>query len=227
LSRYNETVGDLHRKYGDTFIKYKGQVIFCREFLAGGRADKHKIYMHYSEIDTGQGVGPVEVQHGSDDFEEIELSSGLYNTDVLSPVWQAYTFSRSPRVQWRRGLCNGNVAITSLTTILYPSFQALVGYVRLSLDGTVIRQIVNPKYYSYEEAYKGCKSKEFMAVALSKHLGMCVSPIDEGDPCLYLSNNSFIGRAHPKEIVVKHETALQEVHDYLQRTKTSIAVGLQ
>lgn len=220
MPKYKETVEDLNKKYQHTWCLVNNRIAYAKELTALGEDEiTGKI-----AFEEGKFENPVLTRENIEPL--VFNATFINNVDTWdyesNPCIPATYFSRSARRQWKRGLTMENTIIRSPIRPLYVAFgkrfpkQAELGY-------NLIRRLQNPVYPLFNEALSYLP--QFEAVAVSPHLALVLSNIS-ATRCLVANHFGFIGEAQQGLIIVKHAPALQEVRDFVTRTRQYVSVEL-
>lgn len=220
MSKYKETVEDLNKKYQHTWCLVTNRIAYIKELTARGEDEFTGKIM----FESGKYESPIISRESIESL--VFDATFINNLDSWNyeenPCVPATYFSRSARRQWKRGLTNENTIIRSPIRPLYIAFGKRF-HKHAELDFPLIRRLQNPTYPLFNEALGYLP--QFEAVAISPHLALVLSNIST-TRCLVANHFGFIGEAQQGLIIVKHAPALQEVRDFVTRTRQYVSVEL-
>lgn len=224
MLEYKETADDLARKYHQTFILYDKKLAYIHHFTEMGQVPGEQIAATIS-IEKG---GDNSMLINPDLIEPISINTMFINNVEFREVKHTQLcpvvlICRKPKRQWRRGICNDNTLVRSPINNLYQAINKPLAPWDSNLGWALLQRVLNPTYPSLPDA---CKfAKHYIACAISQMFTVTLSNISE-DKYLLMSTFGIIGQCTPDRIWVHHAPALQEVRDYVTRTKQLVQVEI-
>ena len=165
----SESADDLNRKYQQSYVMYRGQLTWIQKIYQEN-AGQVKVC---GENREGQ---YIEEWLEPDMLQPFTLDQALVNVTSFRGIKYGASvplilFRRSPRRQWRRGICSDNSTVTCPVRPMLRRFNIQVN-VYESLSWKVIHHLLNPTYPTLERALAYCH--KCMAVAISPMFFVCL-----------------------------------------------------
>jgi len=215
MPAYRDTLDDMIRKFNRTYILYNKKLAYVQGFdlTADGN-----IMMNITEQ---SGMKPRWIQDFNAEQIEVISPDSMYvnniDPEAKSPKKNegAYTFWRNPRRQWRRSLCEETCVITNPLIPLYKTFGKNWFVREIGLGFSVVEHLLNPKYPSIIDAMSWLR--KYPSVAISPNFALTLSPIDYSP--LLANMFGFIGKVSWDRLQVYYPPVLQEIQDFINRTR--------
>lgn len=220
---YKDTADDVSKKWSHSYCKYGGEVVYVHSIGGDNTAPDDPYEMTAYFITNGETKPTFVKEIKAELFEALVFDAAFVNSgenpqkNVL-----ATHYSRSPKRQWKRGLTKENTRITCPLAPLYRSFgKHSVPRWTGSLDFDLIGRLQNPVYPTWDEAMD--MVGHTFAVAVNPMFAITVSNQSDSRRLL-ASSFGFIGECDRSVIYVRHKPVLQEVRDFVSRSKQNLTV---
>lgn len=221
MPKYQETAEDLGKKYHHTFVLYDGKAVFISAFQLVGKEILANIAENEGTKPQPQIIDPTKIEPLI--FDSMFVNNSKLKEETAKKMVPATLFTRNPRRQWRRGLTDENCRLSCPLAPLYRGFGKRLYNWDGRLSFQLIRHLQKPVYPSLQKALSDLES--WQALAISPMFAVTLSSISSTRQLL-ASTFGFIGEVQNDTIFVHHRPALQEVRDYVNRTRQSINVEL-
>ena len=215
---YVDTVDDLTRKYLDTYILYDSKLMKIRGF----EDQSGRIAMFYEDENSGISA-TKSIGLNTNLIEHIIVNTRYFNRPSITGVSKhipGTLYSRSPRRQYKRSICNDNSLLTSPIITFFDTFGIACRKWHSKLLLSDIDSLLNPKYPLYTEALNSIDEQQ--CIALNERFALCLSTMSPTDYVI-ASTFGFVGTCNKTSITVHHSPVYQELSDFLRKTnQTSI-----
>jgi hypothetical protein len=219
-----DNTDDLNRKYHNTFVLLSGELAYVAHFGATTHEGRD-VLVHVS---TGDPERTVEMLIDQTKIQAIEFNAAFINNGAFSPKAKEpqvplVLVRRSPRRQWRRGLCSENVVLQNPISSLYRLFGRNMSHWQGRLGFPLLRRLLNPEYPTIAEAVTHLET--YQAIAISPMFAIMLSSLST-EKYLLTSHFGFIGEISLDggRVWVHHEPAMQELRDFAVRTNQLIHI---
>lgn len=215
---YQETAGDLERKWCGSYCKYNDKLTYWEAFTTEGS----QIFGSFIRHNRGTDACPVDPSL----FEPLSIPNGLFNVPIklqdrfderyATACWRHY---RNPRRSPVRGVNNNSHIWVS------PLGPVVGADMSLRWSFPLLEAVLDPKYVNYHQAFEEVRSGKM--VAIDRGWGIALNPTSETDGRhLFASVYGFCGWAYPDRIVIKHRGSYQEALDFVRRSRLDVPVIL-
>lgn len=199
---------------------YKGKPVLIEGFQVTADGNMFVVYMGKGDNSWSSDKWDANV------FVEPTLVNGFYNLHYpYKPrLHNAYVYHRTPRRQYRRGLCNDNSQLDSILTHVRSCLGIWLDGAANIEDFGVIENLLAARYpATIEEAVEITKSSGSVAICPEFALTLHVS---KPEGILLLNrNNHYIGEVIGTEFKIHFTTMLQEVQDTVYRRRMNVQVS--
>lgn len=213
---YIETEDDLRRKYEDTFVQYKKDLIVVSNFYY--HHDKKVMYIVY----TDQNGTETECVY-DDGVVPLLFDTHFFNREIKGSNIPGTLYVRLAKKQYKRSLSIENSKLMCPIIDLYAASGRGCSLWRSNWNFMDVKSMLNPVYPNYFDAIKDLP--KYQVLAISPKFAVCLSNLSQ-QRYLLCSSFGFIGECDLNVVTIKHEAALQEVLDYVAHATLPLRVEL-
>ncbi len=223
---YNETRDDFNLKWYSTYARYNNEVVFIHGAHYRDEKSEENQEPNWYVLFEKQGKRLEISNEDMGNLQPLMFDSQFFNYfDPSGDAVKALTpaclyFTRLPRRQNKRSVCQENVSITNP---LHPWISALrsrwPGH--YALTGKFIDCLLEHTFPTYADALGLCS--KYLIVALSPGFAVGLSPISP-DKFILASPFGMIGEADATTLYIHHPGSYQEVSDLVNRRNLNVRV---
>ena len=213
---YRETHQDLNKRFSDSWINFREEIIYCHGF--DPKSDGTIVVTYTDSEGNQQGKAGVTLE----DFKQIPVNFGLFN---IPPSYVASNrryqssvckVTKNPTRHYTRGWNSRtmNIKVMGTPALDQATRSSFPNPFMVRLTGAIFNHIVKPVYPSYAEAWRLCEEQVSQAFC-SKFFHQLHN--SKNGIRLLGSEFGFIGESTPEEVIIKHRGAGQEFMDWMSR----------